>query len=420
MSSPPRLKVLVLSNRFPPDAEGGYEETCSDLVLELRNRGVDVAVLTRSSLGYPDESWVNRVLSYRSSADRSLLIRAADREIQDLKAAQVMYNEFNPDVLYLWNLVGLSLTAVAWLMRRLPSLCYVAEHWFTDWVRGVRLPDGYAQQLFFLANGKVPGLKALERWISEIAGGALAKKWINWTVPLPTLVQYDSAFMLQEAQRNLVFPSISKVVHHGIRFERFPFRNPLPMSNSPRLLFVGRIVPSKGPHLAIESLPLIIQRYPSATLTLVGPVTKTYRRDLERLAETKGVLSNIRFAGKVSRDDLPDLYHSHHLLIFPSEWKEPFGITLIEAMACGLPIVSSGVGGAAEAAPDGVGSLWFQPGDWKDLALRVVQLLSQEDQRELLAQTAFSYCKARFGLENMTSAVVQDFALALRHSSIGR
>jgi glycosyltransferase involved in cell wall biosynthesis len=96
------------------------------------------------------------------------------------------------------------------------------------------------------------------------------------------------------------------------------------------------------------------------------------------------------------------------VLVFPSTWDEPFGITLVEAMACGLPILSTGRGGSAEAAPAGEVSVEFRAGDDSDLANKALGLLADEDLRERLARRGRAYAEQRFDLDGMVERVLSD------------
>jgi glycosyltransferase involved in cell wall biosynthesis len=399
---------MVISNRFPPDAEGGYEWSCYDVVQELRHRGFEVLVLTRASEVYDRDPSVRRILSYRRSGDRSLLFRGPRLDAADLTNVERAYREFQPDLLYLWNPVGLSLAAIASLTRRLPWMTYVAEHWFREWLTGGRIPDAYAHQLLTLSRGPVTGVGPIDGVIRSVGQRLARDRFTSFIACMPTVVQFDSEFLRSQAEEARVLPWKSHVIHHGIRFESFSFEEPRNVFDAPRLLFVGRVVPAKGLETAIRALRRVVERCPDATLTIAGPISRRYLRSLRRLAQRERVLPRVRFQGVVPRDALPRLYRSHDVLVFPSTWEEPFGITLVEAMASGLPILSTGRGGSAEAAPAGEVSVEFRAGDESDLAKKALGLLADEDLRGRLARRAREYAKQRFGLDGMVSRVLGD------------
>lgn len=69
---------------------------------------------------------------------------------------------------------------------------------------------------------------------------------------------------------------------------------------------------------------------------------------LQEFVDSEGLHEQIKFVGVLSRQELKEIYRTHNVLIFPTKWAEPFGITQIEAMAAGLTLVTSGTGGAGE------------------------------------------------------------------------
>jgi len=126
------------------------------------------------------------------------------------------------------------------------------------------------------------------------------------------------------------------------------------------LLFVGRLVPYKGLHVLLKALAM---RPPGVPLLVVGD--GPLRGRLEREARRLGV--NVRFLGHVSDEDLPRLYRGARLTILPSVTRqEAFGLSLLESMACGTPVVASALPGVEEVARQG--GLVAPPGDAVQLA----------------------------------------------------
>jgi glycosyltransferase involved in cell wall biosynthesis len=100
----------------------------------------------------------------------------------------------------------------------------------------------------------------------------------------------------------------------------------------------------------------------------------------------------------VPRFDLPALYRAHDVLVFPSVWQEPFGLTQIEAMACGLPVIGTGTGGSDEIlTPDT--ALRFPPGDIAALADCLVAFCRQPELRRRMGIAAAQRAAEQFDLE---------------------
>ena len=157
---------------------------------------------------------------------------------------------------------------------------------------------------------------------------------------------------------------------------------PLPAAPHPAgefvIGYVGRLVPEKGLADAVAALALLPDR---ARLVLVGD--GPFRPALEELSRRAKVESRVRFAGSVPLSDLPAHMNAMDALVLPSHttatWKEQFGRVLIEAGACGLPVVGSDSGAIPEVI--GGAGLTFPEGDPAALADRLRTLLDHPERR---------------------------------------
>ena len=134
-------------------------------------------------------------------------------------------------------------------------------------------------------------------------------------------------------------------VYHGLRLDRFPF-NP---HGGEGLVFLGRISPEKAPHVAIDvavkaGLPLVIA-------ARLDPQDREY---FEREVKPRLDHPLVRYIGQVDDAEKARLLGSARALILPIDWPEPFGLVMIEAMACGTPVVTRPVGSAPELVVHGV------------------------------------------------------------------
>jgi glycosyltransferase involved in cell wall biosynthesis len=119
-----------------------------------------------------------------------------------------------------------------------------------------------------------------------------------------------------------------------------------------------------------------------------------YRR-LMRLARAHGVADRVRFAGRVPREHMPALMRSADLLV-SVPWYEPFGITPLEAMACGIPVVAAAVGGQTDTVLDGVTGVLVPPKQPRVLAGRIRELLADPTLRESLGIAGSQRARARY------------------------
>src|SRR5205807_7698866 len=170
--------------------------------------------------------------------------------------------------------------------------------------------------------------------------------------------------------RGAVVPNgIDAALFSRARSADAPLRSPL------RLLYAGRVERRKGVHIAIEALAAVNTAGCSSRLTIAGWSHEGYATALQRQAEELGVAGLIDWLGVLPRDRMPDLYHDHDVLLFPTIWAEPFGLVPLEAMAASCRVVASGTGGSGDFLRDGDNCLLTPPEDATAVAGSVLRLV---------------------------------------------
>jgi glycogen synthase len=174
-------------------------------------------------------------------------------------------------------------------------------------------------------------------------------------------------------------PSRVHVIPSGVDLRRFagPLPDPAPGLPRPRVLFVGRLAAQKGVATLVEAVPLLRN---AGSVTLVGDGPQ--RRDMERRAARLGP-GRVHFQGFVPHREVPAWLTAADVLVLPSAYEE-LGSVLLEAMAAGLPVVASAVGGISDALGD-AGRL-VPPGDPAALAAAVDEVLGDPALAERLGE----------------------------------
>jgi len=155
------------------------------------------------------------------------------------------------------------------------------------------------------------------------------------------------------------------------------------------LLYVGVLEPRKNvPHL-LEAYSRIAQRFPDVPLVIAGKKGWMYEAIFERVSSLK-LESRVHFPGYVAEEDLPGLYHGARAFVYPSRY-EGFGLPVLEAMQCGVPVITSNISSMPEVAGDA--ALLVSPDDTAALTDAIARLMTDDELAHKLAQRGLVQAK---------------------------
>ncbi|MBB2911329.1 glycosyltransferase involved in cell wall biosynthesis [Streptosporangium becharense] len=174
----------------------------------------------------------------------------------------------------------------------------------------------------------------------------------------------------------------------------------------PVLLSIGRPVPRKG----VETVIRALRHVPDATLVVAGgePGDPEVNR-LSRIAGHHGVVERVRFLGRVGRDSVPALMRAASAVV-SVPWYEPFGIVPLEAMACGVPVVASAVGGHLDTVLPGVTGLLVPPRDPEALGCALRHLLADPLLTAAYGAAAAERARSRYGWDGVAAETLAVYA----------
>ncbi len=136
-----------------------------------------------------------------------------------------------------------------------------------------------------------------------------------------------------------------RTIHHGVRLEDYQFTE----RKEGYLAFLGRFAPVKGPHLAIE-----VARRAGLPLKLAGEIQPAFQDYWETMVRPHVDGSRVEYVGPADPATKNALLGGASALLFPIQWSEPFGLVMIEALACGTPVLALPAGSVPEIIRDGV------------------------------------------------------------------
>jgi len=237
------------------------------------------------------------------------------------------------------------------------------------------------------------------------------KKYLARLMKL-VLMNADLVIPISEfAQREVISigikPEKTVTITPGLDTDRFSprvdpsaVRKRFDLDDKKVILTVSRLVRRKGIDVVISALPKILKDVPNAVYIIVGCGSE--ESSLKKSVREKALSKNIIFTGGISEEELPEYYASCDLYVMPNretdsdETFEGFGISFIEASACGKPVIGGMSGGAAEAVEDGVTGLLVVPEDEDAVASAAIRILKDEAYASRLGRNGSDRIKREF------------------------
>ncbi|MBB1492065.1 glycosyltransferase family 4 protein [Paracoccus sp. MC1854] len=230
------------------------------------------------------------------------------------------------------------------------------------------------------------------------------------------LIRQQDALIATSPQAASYLERPAEVILHGVDTGVF---HPAPdqaalrreIGLDPKALLIGcfgRVRAQKGVDLLIEAALRVFPRHPRAQLVFSGRITpdnRTFVDDLMARAQAAGIADRIRFLGEIPWDDVVRLYRTLDLFAAPARW-EGFGLTPLEAMASGVPVIAARVGAYETLIRDGETGTLVPREDVEALAAALERWLSDDAGREAAGRAARAHVEANHAIEGEARAIV--------------
>ena len=388
------MNILVISNLYPPNYLGGYELLCAQVCEQLVSKGHNVTVLTTHYCEIDNEN-INGV-----EIVRGLKLYLPFSEPPSLKRWQRLktskFNERfvdnyligkNYDVAFIWSQLRLTLGATRAIQKNDIPIVYS----FND-----AHITGYNLNTFNFSP------KGVLRYFAD---HTLFK-----SITISDIDMRHSICISQSVKDELISKDIpvndSRVIYQGIPIEKFPVKDNIGDINTvPRLLYVGQLLEYKGVHNLISAIDSICKNKGNncLELTIVGKGDPDYEKRIKKQAEK--INCDIKFKGYVQHSLLSDIYRQHDIFIFPSLY-DGFGLTHLEAMASGLPVIATiDGGGHGEFLENRVNSLVYEKDNISQLANCIKSLCDNSELRMNLAINARKQVASDFSINNYADEI---------------
>lgn len=420
------MRVLLLSNLFPPYIKGGAEITAGDIAGGLKEHGHEVSVLTSwyglSQAQQEKDVWRTLRVAEAAHFDRHLPLVQQMRSLANFreqyacaanaKELRRAIATIQPDVLYIWEINGLGIIS---LLNELPKLSFpIVFHLGSYWWQYIHSPQTVYSHLRLrrlkkLLIGSVPPLT----YTSLIAvSGAVKEEYVKAGCAAERIEIINSGIdpRFMSLPRTQYFEDIQVTGECD---------HPYATHTGLHIIYAGRLRVEKGILPALKALDILAHEQGRSDFhfSIFGEGDKVYISELQKFLHAKNLTSFVTFHGKIPQDDLIKYYDLSDVMLVPSLWQEPFGLVVAEAMARGLPVIASHVGGPAEMITDGVDGLLFEPGNERALAAAITQLLEHPEERERLSQAAHTTVRTRFTVAENVRRAEQHLLQAITSAS---
>jgi glycogen synthase len=397
------MKILMISDIYPPISMGGYELSCKKITDELSRRGHKVTILT--------SKWGVERSIFDENVHRVLFINPSNQQnrpnIIDIFSFRKRYNQLlwaymsrqnykitfelltikRPDLVIFWNMADIGIGPIlATQFSNIPGIFNLGDDWLVRLKSEFYDESNTIKKIFRLM---ISGLKEF------------------WQLDLKHLLVVSKS--LKQDYVNNGFPEQNiEVIPRGIHSSLIlPIKdlNDLPSNHksSAKFLFVGRIVPEKAPDIAIKAINILKQEYGviNVKFDIVGQGSKEYMLSLTNMVKELDLQDNVNFLGWLEQSQVFEKYADYDALLFPARWEEPIGNTVLEAMARGLPVIASNRGGPREIISNGENGLLVQVDDPYAIAKAIMQLFQSNELAQKIRIAGIKTISERYSLERI-------------------
>ncbi|HEY9528874.1 MAG TPA: glycosyltransferase family 4 protein [Anaerolineales bacterium] len=400
------MRILFLSNFFPPARPGGYTQWCHEVAERLAKRGHTIGVLTSNyeqAKAPVHEKNIYRLLYLEGDLAYyqpfHFFTRWQKEHRKNMVFLERTVQDFAPDLIFVWGMWALSKALPALAEQLLPGrvVYYFSDYWpsATD-----------MHTTYWLAPTRRGIMQVPKHVLGRMAMSMLDKE------RQPHL-KLEQVICVSSRVRDILVEAglpvrNARIIHGGTDVDRFlGMRAREYPSGGLKLLYAGQLVHHKGVHTAIEAMARLVneQRISHITLTLVGSGHPDYEAFLRDLVQREHLHDFVIFHKPVSKDEMPSILQQFDILIFPSIYEEPLARMTQEAMASGLVVVGTTTGGTGEILRNGETGLTFAPEDENGLAHQVTRLINDRHLYCRLSQAGRQTVLENFTLDKMVNEI---------------
>jgi len=385
------MKVLFICQDYPP-ITGGAEVFVKEIARRLINKGHLVSVVARN----PSRAALRKAglsltsLSRHEVRDKVRIYRVPYLDIEDIRLLSAAPGLF----LKSWSLIdGLDIDIIHAVMI------------YPSAMVGTLLKKLTHKPLIFTAQGLIIDVIRRHKTITDSYGGIL-RPFIGWALGQCDFITCVSNVVERKVKQFGRGNQNIRVIPNGVDINRFSpeakseIRAQLGLKDKEIIITVSRLEVKNGIEYLIRAAKDVIARRLNAVFLIIGE--GELRNSLVQLAKSLGVEKNVIFYGSVPHDQVAKFLTVADIFVRPSI-TEGFGISFVEAMACGLPVIASEAVGQMNIFEDGREGLVAKTANSEDLSNRILTLLKNESLRQDMGIAARELAVQRYDWDMIAS-----------------
>lgn len=259
---------------------------------------------------------------------------------------------------------------------------------------------GYWSVLFLLSGyaNKMPYTVSIHGAdINAVKASGLRSYFQKRILEKAKTVISNSAYLAEQAEKRLGISLEGKkqIVFNGIHTENYyPAPN---LQSANKVVTLGRFVYKKGFDVFLDAIRQVKTKIPNLSVVMAGDGSELQR--CKELAQSYGLSDTVEFVGKIKNSEVPDFLRQARLFVLPSR-DEPFGIVVLEALACGIPTIITDSGGATEIVDDNVNGYVVPVENPEAMAEKIAALLNDNAKSEAFRQKGLKKVQL-FSIDNV-------------------
>jgi glycosyltransferase involved in cell wall biosynthesis len=316
------------------------------------------------------------------------------------RAIERAISEFSPDVVHI-HTIGHASPSILFGLKGIPTVLTVhgPEGFVKSLIPACQPPTDFKNESHDVRHMNLKG--KLRYTYHRFVNGPIYALGFKHISSIATPSRYMNALATLDGLPNVIFPNGIEL----LEARALPSGGP-----HHRIVYAGRLETYKGVNVLLRAFAEFLKRYPKAHLRIAGE--GSVRESLDALVSTLGIGDRIEFLGHIDRAGLQELYEWSEVAVMPSTWVEAFGLSGIEAMSVGRPVIASRVGGIPDWLIDGKTGSLVPPGDVR--ALLDALLWTYEDRGLLSRLSVAARDRAlEFGLAAHVDSLLSFYARAI-------